>query len=68
MPSNPFGVIPCYIMALSPPLNDECYESSLIEDLVCLDIDGGSFQEELVHWPYTLLVPKYARLDYSLAN
>ena len=26
----------CHIMTLSPPLNDECYESSLIEDLVCV--------------------------------
>ena len=39
-----------------PPLNDECYESSLIEDLVCLDIDDGSRQEELEH---SSLVPKY---------
>ena len=55
-------------MTLSPPLNDECYKSSLIEDLVCPDIDDGSLQEELEHSPNSSLVPKYARLDYSLAN
>ena len=36
-----------HIMTLSPLLNDECYESSLIEDLVCLDIGDRSLQEEL---------------------
>ena len=55
-------------MTLSPLLNDECYKQSLIEDLVCLDSDDGSLQEELDHWPHSLLVPKYVRLDYSLAN
>ena len=55
-------------MTLFPPLNDECYESSLIEDQVCLDTDDGSPQEELEHLPYSVLVPKYAHLDYILAN
>ena len=41
-----------------PLLHDECYESSLIEDLVCMDIDDGSLQEELHHWPPSLLVPR----------
>ena len=68
MGSNPFGAIPCYIMTLSPPLNDVCYGSSLIEDLVCLGIDDGSCQEELENSPNSSLVPKYARLDYVLAN
>ena len=68
MGSNPFGVIPCHIMTLTSPLNNECYESSLIEDLVCPDIDDGSLREELEHWPHSLLVPMYVRLDYSLAN
>ena len=55
-------------MTLCPSLNDECYELSLIEDLVCLDIDDGSLQEEHEHWSHSLLVPKYARWDYILAN
>ena len=55
-------------MTLSPPLNDECYKSSLIEDLVCPDIDDGSLQEELKHSPNSSLVPKYARVDYILAS
>ena len=38
-------------MTLSALLNDECYESSLIEDLVYLDIDDGSLQDELEHSP-----------------
>ena len=55
-------------MTLYPPLNDECYESSLIENLICLDIDNGSPQEEFEHFPHSLLVPKYARLVCILAN
>ena len=51
MGSNPFGAIPCYIMILPPRLNDKCYESSLIEDLVYLGNDDGSLQEELEHSP-----------------
>ena len=51
-------------MTLSPPLNDECYGSSLIEDPVCLDIDDGSLQLE--HWPHSLLVTKYTCLDYDI--
>ena len=53
-------------MTLSSPLNDKYYELSLIEDLVCLDIDDVSHQEELEHSPNPSLVPKYARLDYIL--
>ena len=51
-------------MTLFPLLNDECYASSLIENLVCLDIGDGNPQEELEHWPHSLLVPKYDLLDY----
>ena len=53
-------------MTLSPLLNDECYKSSLIEDLVCLDIDNGSLQEGLKHSPNLSLIPN--SLDYILAN
>ena len=52
-------------MTLSPPLNDDCYESYLIEDQVCLGIDDGSNQEELEHSPKFV---QYARLDYILTN
>ena len=55
-------------MTLYPPLNNVCYELSLIEDLVCLDIDDGSPEEEFEHFPHSPLVPKYAHLDYILAN
>ena len=68
MCSNRFGAIPCHIMTLSLPLNDECYESFFIEDLIFVDIDNGSLQEELEHWSHSLLVPKYAPWDYILAN
>ena len=51
-----------------PPLNNERYESSLIEDQICLGIDDGNRQEELEHSPNLSMVPKYARLDYILAN
>ena len=57
-----------YHNTIPPPLNDECYESSLIEDLVCLDIGDGNPQEQLELWPHFLLVPKYDHLDYILGN
>ena len=56
------------IMTLSPHSNNEFYESSLIEDLVYLDILDGNPQEVLKRLPHSRLVPKYDRLDYILTN
>ena len=54
-------------MIVSLPLNEECV-SSLIENLVCSDIDEESLQEELEYLSNSSLITKYTRLDYILAN
>ena len=55
-------------MTLSPFSNEEYYDLSLGEDLVCLDIVDEIFQQGLEHLQHSLSVPKYGHLDYILAN
>ena len=45
-------------MTLSPPSNDEFYESSLTKDLVYLDKADENPQEVLEHLLHSQLVPK----------
>ena len=53
-------------MKLSPALNDEYYESSLIEHPVCLIIVDEILQQGLEHLQHSLLVP-YMGSDLVLA-
>ena len=55
-------------MTLSLSLNDEYYESSLVEDLVCLGIVHEISQQGLKHLQQSLLVPKCGCSDYSPTN